>query len=90
MLANQTDGLQPIFALGDHVDVIDALEEEGEFVARELFVIDDDRRQGHAISGKMILRSIVRHFIEGQRPALASDERVIPSGCTRSNEVSQH
>src|SRR5208283_3912735 len=52
VLADQADGFQAVLALRDYVDVVQVLEQVGEFVARQLFVVDDDRGEGHRVPSR--------------------------------------
>ena len=47
VLADEVDGFKAVFALRDDVDIAGILEQIGKFVARELFIIDDDGGKGH-------------------------------------------
>ena len=53
---NQVDGLDAVLALRDHIDV-DFFQQVGEFVACQLFVIDNDCRNRHSCSRKRVDRS---------------------------------
>ena len=44
MLTDQIDGFNAVLALGDNVHVVDCFQEISEFVARQLFIIDDYSR----------------------------------------------
>src|SRR5216683_7989053 len=47
MLLDQRERVHTVFALADQVDLLNALEQEGQLVARGLFVVDDDDVDGH-------------------------------------------
>jgi hypothetical protein len=46
VFADEADGFQTVLALRDDID-IGVLEQVGKFVARQLFVVDDDGGEGH-------------------------------------------
>ena len=49
---DEVDGFEAVFALADEGDFGESFEEEGEFFARGLFVVDDDGVDGHGLKGK--------------------------------------
>jgi len=44
---DEVDGVESVFALGQKIDFREAFEEEGQFLASGLFVVDDDGGDGH-------------------------------------------
>ena len=61
VLLDQSDGLQAILSLRDHVDVGKALQQKGELVPRGAFVVDDDGVDGHG----RLLREVYRNGAAG-------------------------
>jgi len=49
VLFNEIDGVQPVLALGDKMDLGKTLEEKGELFPGGLFVVDDDGVDGHEL-----------------------------------------
>jgi hypothetical protein len=47
---DEADGLNTIFPLRYHIDVANALEQVGKFIAGELLIVHDYRRKGHSVS----------------------------------------
>ncbi len=47
MFFDEVDGVEAIFALAEEIDFGEGFEEEGEFFASGLFVVDDDGVDGH-------------------------------------------
>ncbi len=52
VFADQGDGFQAVLALRDYVHIVQVLEQVGELVACQLFVVDDDRGEGHRVSSR--------------------------------------
>src|SRR5580704_11738718 len=50
VLFDEADGLETVFPLRYHVDVANALEQIGEFIAGELLIVHDYRRKRHSVS----------------------------------------
>jgi hypothetical protein len=59
MLLDEVDGFEAVFALGEEIDFGEGFEEEGEFLASGLFVVDDDGVDGHG--------RVAKSSIEGGR-----------------------
>ncbi len=53
MFFDEVDGFEPVFALADEGDFGEGFEEEGQFFAGGLFVVDDDGVDGHWLEGKV-------------------------------------
>src|SRR5258708_13535166 len=47
MLLDQRERVHAVLSLADQVDLLNALEQEGQLVARGLFVVDNDDVDGH-------------------------------------------
>ena len=47
VLLDEVDGIEAVFALGEKMDFGEGFEEEGEFFAGGLFVVNDDGVDGH-------------------------------------------
>ena len=45
----QVDGFDAVLALRDYLDVFDLIEQKGKFVARQLLVVYDHRRERHLL-----------------------------------------
>ena len=52
VFADQADRFQAILALRDHVHVVQVFEQIGELIARQLFVVDDDRGERHRVQSR--------------------------------------
>jgi len=60
VFADQADRFQAVFALRDYVHVGQVLEQVGELVARQLFVVDDDRREGIGFRAVLLIELVLR------------------------------
>ena len=49
MLLDQRERVDAVLSLADQVDLLNALEQEGQLVARGLFVVDNDDVDGHSL-----------------------------------------
>jgi len=49
---DQADGFEAVLALGDDVNISGVFEQVGEFVACQLFVVDDDDGKRHGVMGR--------------------------------------
>jgi len=50
---DEIDGFEPVFAMADDRNLGEGLEQEGEFLAGGLLVVDDDGIDGHGGEGKV-------------------------------------
>ena len=48
MLLDEVDGLNAVRSLGNDIDAADGVEQVLELVAGQLFVVDDERGDGHS------------------------------------------
>ena len=58
---DEVDGVEAVFALGEELDFGEGFEEEGQFFAGGLFVVDDDGGDGHGYGASIARRSGIGH-----------------------------
>ena len=68
MFANKVHGLQAVLTLSHDVHVIYALEQVRQLVARELFIIDNNRRERHSTPANRFFNKVYR--VQGKGVAL--------------------
>jgi fructose-specific component phosphotransferase system IIB-like protein len=70
MFLDEREGFDAVFALADEVDVGETLQQESQFVARRLFVVDDERvdRHGGSTSSARKVYASAYHVQPAERP----------------------
>src|SRR2546430_5684562 len=69
VFADQADRFQAVLALCDHIHVVQVLQQIGELIACQLFVVDDDRGEWHGVPSRTSERGICgsyRHIINSE------------------------